>query len=222
MKYRSAPTVAGAESGKPEPASHRRSSTLTLRVHDNLFEETARVTAATAGDEAARAWLVQRYTPVVFRFSLRMLRDEQDARDATQDTLVKVLRALDRYDDRWRFSTWVIGIARNTCIDEFRKRRRRSSHEAPETADDGPGPELLVARSRWAERLHSALDTLAPLYRDILVLYHFEHLKYQEIADVLDIPIGTVMNRIFRARRKLRAAYSESIDDDADQLASGA
>jgi RNA polymerase sigma-70 factor, ECF subfamily len=136
-----------------------------------------------------------------------MLRDEQDARDAAQDTMVKVLRNLGRYNDRWRFSTWVIGIARNTCIDEFRKRRRRSDYEAPETADPGPGPDQLAARNQRADMLHSALDTLSPLYRDVLVLYHFEHLKYQEIADLLEIPIGTVMNRIFRARKKLRDAY---------------
>jgi RNA polymerase sigma-70 factor (ECF subfamily) len=150
---------------------------------------------------------VQRFTPVVFRYARRMLRDEQDARDATQDTLVKVLRSLHRYNDNWRFSTWVIGIARNTCIDEFRKRRRRSDYEAPEVTDPGPGPDSLAARNLRADRLHEALDDLSPLYRDVLVLYHFEHLKYQEIADLLAIPIGTVMNRIFRARRKLRVAY---------------
>lgn len=160
-----------------------------------------------SGDEQARAWLVNRYTPVVYRYARRMLRNDQDARDVTQDTLVKVLRSLERYDARWRFSTWVIGIARNTCIDEFRKRKRLSDYEAPEMVDPGPGPEQLAARNLRADRLHAALDELTPLYRDVLVLYHFEHLKYQEIADLLDIPIGTVMNRIFRARRKLRDAF---------------
>ncbi len=153
----------------------------------------------------------------MYRYARRMLRNDQDARDVTQDTLVKVLRSLDRYDPRWRFSTWVIGIARNTCIDEFRKRKRISDFEAPETADPGPGPEQLAARNLRAEQLHAALDQLTPLYRDVLVLYHFEHLKYQEIADLLDIPIGTVMNRIFRARRKLRDAF-EALDV-ADGLA---
>ena len=137
---------------------------------------------------------------MIFRFCRRMLRNEQDAMDAAQDTMVKVLRNLHRYDARWKFSTWVLGIARNTCIDEFRKRKRRSDHEAPEAVDQGPSPLELTDRQLRAERLHRSLDCLSPLYREVLVLYHFEHLKYQEIADLLDIPIGTVMNRIFRAR----------------------
>jgi len=136
-----------------------------------------------------------------------MLRNEQDAMDAAQDTMVKVLRNLHRYDSRWKFSTWALGIARNTCIDEFRKRKRWSNHEMPEAVDQGPDPLELTDRQLRAERLYRSLERLTPLYREVLVLYHFEHLKYQEIADLLEIPIGTVMNRIFRARRKLRVAY---------------
>ena len=75
---------------------------------------------------------------------------------------------------------------------------------APAPAED-PGARLDAQRDH--ERLHAALTTLPPAYREVLELYHFQHLKYREIADVLDIPIGTVMNRIFRARRKLRAAW---------------
>lgn len=171
------------------------------------MDEKARIHLAAQGDPEAREWVVRHYTPMVFRFCMRMLRNEQDASDAAQDTMVKVLRALDRYDSRWKFSTWALGIARNTCIDEFRKRKRRSDREAPEVADHGPGPLELTARQLRAERLHAALQQVPPLYREVLVLYHFEHLKYQEIADLLEIPIGTVMNRIFRARRKLRDAY---------------
>ncbi|MEC7947884.1 MAG: RNA polymerase sigma factor [Myxococcota bacterium] len=200
----------------------QRRSALSLRLHDNLFDEKARIRLAAGGDQQARAWIVERYTPIVYRYARRMLRHEQDARDATQDTLVKVLRSLDRYDDQWRFTTWVVGIARNTCIDEFRKRRRRSDFEAPELADPGPAPDSLAARNVRAERLHEALDALTPLYRDVLVLYHFEHLKYQEIADLLGIPIGTVMNRIFRARRKLRAAYEAQDAKLPHAIASGA
>ncbi len=145
---------------------------------------------------------------MAFRYARRTLRNDQDARDAAQDTMVKVLRNLHRYDDRWRFTTWIIGIARNTCIDEFRRRKRRSDREGPEVTDPGPGPLELTSRARRADQLHRALTTLPPLYRDILMLYHFEHLKYREIAEMLEIPIGTVMNRIFRARRKLRDAYT--------------
>ena len=150
--------------------------------------------------------------PIAYRFALHLMRNEADARDAAQETLIKVLRNLDRYDPRWRLSTWVIGIARNTCIDEFRRRRRRSDHEVPDVADPRPGPLELTSREQRSALLHQALEQVPPLYREVLVLYHFEHLKYQEIAELLEIPIGTVMNRIFRARKKLREAY-ESLDE---------
>ena len=170
-------------------------------------DEARHIQAAIDGDRLARDWLVERFSPSVRRFALHMMGNEQDAHDVTQETMVKALRNLHRYNDNWRFSTWLISIARNTCIDEFRKRKRRSYDEPPEVIDHGPSPLEIASQQRRARRLHTALETIPPLYREVLVLYHFEHLKYQEIADLLEIPIGTVMNRIFRARRKLRTAY---------------
>ena len=155
----------------------------------------------------AQGWLADRWTPPLYRFSLRMLGNEADARDATQDTLVKVLRSLDRYDDSRPFKSWVFQIARNTCIDEHRRRKRRAWDEPPDIASDAPSPLLQVEQGQRAQHLTVALATLPPMYREVLVLFHFEHLKYAEIAQTLDLPMGTVMNRIFRARKKLRAAY---------------
>ena len=159
------------------------------------------------GDEASRAWIVRRWTPPVYRFSLRMLKNDEDARDAAQDTLVKVLRHLERYDPNRSFKTWVFGIARNTCIDEHRRRKRRAWDEPGEIPDTRPNALVEVTRAQRAQRLRAALDQLAPMYREVLVLYHFEHLKYVEIAESLDLPLGTVMNRIFRARKKLRGLF---------------
>jgi RNA polymerase sigma-70 factor (ECF subfamily) len=123
--------------------------------------------------------------------------------------MIKVLRNLHRYDRQRSFSTWVFGIARNTCIDEHRRRKRRSYDEPNDRdlVDAGPTPLQTLHRRQQADQLHHALDQLPQMYREVLVLYHFEHLKYAEIAETLDIPIGTVMNRIFRARRKLRTIY---------------
>jgi RNA polymerase sigma-70 factor (ECF subfamily) len=138
-----------------------------------------------------------------------MLTNDEDAGDAAQETLVKVLRNLDRYDTTRSFSTWVFGIARNTCIDEHRRRKRRAWDEPGEVVDMRPSPLQDVARFQRAELLERALAELPPMYREILVLYHFEHRKYTEIADILELPLGTVMNRIFRARKKLRALYED-------------
>ncbi|MBN1337101.1 MAG: sigma-70 family RNA polymerase sigma factor [Deltaproteobacteria bacterium] len=169
--------------------------------------EEAAVCSAGRGDEAARAWIVRTYTPLVHRFSLRMLGNEEDARDATQETMVKVLRHLDRYDPSRRFATWVFGIARNTCIDEHRRRLRRRTSPEVETVDPADGAFERTEREQRAARLLAALQRLPPRYREILLLYHFELLKYREIADILHLPLGTVMNRIFRARSRLRELY---------------
>ena len=157
----------------------------------------------------AQAWLVHRWTTPVYRFCRRMLSHDEDARDAAQETLVKVLKNLHRYDQTRSFSTWMFGIARNTCIDEHRRRKRRG-HKAPaekEIACNAPTPLQEVGNKLESERLVECLDDLAPLYREVIVLYHFEHKKYAEIAEILEVPIGTVMNRIFRARKKLKDAY---------------
>ena len=182
---------------------------LALRLHEGTDDEPARILAARDGDADARTWIVDRWTPPVWRFCRRMLMNDEDAGDAAQETLVKVLRNLDRYDPTRSFSTWVFGIARNTCIDEHRRRKRRAWDEPGDIVDTGPSPLQESARFQRAELLEVALGELPPMYREILVLYHFEHRKYTEIAEILELPLGTVMNRIFRARKKLRTLYEE-------------
>jgi RNA polymerase sigma-70 factor (ECF subfamily) len=171
------------------------------------LDERACIAAAASGDPAARAELLRQHSAPVYRFCLRMLANEEDARDAAQETLIKVLRNLDRYDSSWRFSTWVFGIARNTCIDEHRRRARRRTTSDVEVVEPGASPFEMTDRELRAERLHRALQMVPTMYREVLVLYHFEQLKYREIADLLGLPLGTVMNRIFRARQKLREIY---------------
>ncbi|MCB9746578.1 MAG: sigma-70 family RNA polymerase sigma factor [Alphaproteobacteria bacterium] len=178
-----------------------------MRLINGEVDERSQVLAARDGDASAQEWIIRQYTPPVFRFCLRMLRNEQDARDVTQTTLLRVVRNLHRFDIERRFSTWVFGIARNACIDEQRRRRRLADAPDKEPVSSDPSPLDITSRGQRAQRLREAMDTLPPMYREVLVLYHFEHLKYREIAEALDVPIGTVMNRIFRARGKLRDAY---------------
>ena len=155
-----------------------------------------------------RGWLLDRWREPVYLFCRRLLNHEEDAYDAAHDTLFKVLRNLHRYDPERSFKAWVFGIARNTCIDEHRRRKRRGFNESREIADTAtPSPLQNAARVQRAAILERALQEVPPMYREVLILFHFEHLKYTEIADVLGIPLGTVMNRIFRARKKLRASY---------------
>ncbi len=182
---------------------------MALRLEPAPVDEHERIEAAKRGDEFARAWLLKQHSTPVFRFCLRMLGNEEDAQDAAQETMVKVLRNLHRYNPEWRFSTWAFGIARNTCIDEHRRRKRRRTTSEVEVVDKSASPYEVTERHLRAGALRDALDELPPLYREVLLLYHFEQLKYREIAELLDLPMGTVMNRIFRARKRLRAIYED-------------
>jgi len=176
-----------------------------LQRPDHPDEQATRIALATDGAPGAREALAREWTPRIYRVAWRMLGNEQDASEATQDVMMRVLNALHRYDPSRNFSTWVYAIARNACIDEQRRRvRRPTPAERDERTDPAPLPFAQVAASRRAERVREALDALPPKYREVLVLYHFEHLKYVEIAEALDMPLGTVMNRIFRARRRMR------------------
>ncbi len=177
---------------------------------NGTVDEAARIAAAADGETAAREWLVRRWTPSVYRFARKMLRNEEDARDAAQETLVKVLRNMHRYDRNRSFSSWLFGIARNTCIDEHRRRKRRAYEPPGEIVDTSPSPLQELRTKQREHQVREALQQIPPMYREVLVLYHFEHLKYAEIADTLELPLGTVMNRIFRARRKLEAVYGSA------------
>ncbi len=166
---------------------------------------------ALRGDERAKALIVERYVKQVYRFCFRMLGNEEDAMDAAQETLLKLVRNLGNFDPSRRFSTWVFSIARNNCIDMFRKRSKQGSMPERDIKDEGPGPLDIAEKEQRATHLRAALESLSPRHREVLLLYHFEHLKYREIAEVLQQPMGTVMNRIFRARRDLRLAYDAII-----------
>ena len=110
---------------------------------------------------------------------------------------------LDTYDSQWSFKTWVSTITRNTCIDWLRRRRRLSAYEPGPVRCSQPLPDEVLADTETKETVRAALDALPPMYREVLVLHHYQDLKYREIADTLNVPIGTVMNRIFRARKKM-------------------
>ena len=152
--------------------------------------------------------LLASHRPRVLRLALGWLGDEQEAREATQDALLKAWAARDRYDATRPFYPWLRVIARNT----FRDRKARSRHAAlpglePErVAGDGRSPEQHAAASESERRLHRALSTLSEEHRQIVVLRHFEDLSYAECAEILGVPEGTVMSRLYRARKALAAA----------------
>lgn len=159
---------------------------------------------AAGGDRDALDILLRRHYDTLFAVCRRMTGNDADAADAAQDALVGVARNIGRFDGRSRFSTWAYRIAVNACLDELRRRGRR-----PEPTDDaalasraaaGPAVDTAVA-----DRLDvdAALRKLAPEFRAAVVLRDLCALDYAEIAEVLDIPAGTVRSRIARGRAAL-------------------
>lgn len=174
------------------------------------------INQAKLGDKMALTKIIEQTSPAIYRFSLNMLRSHEEASDVTQETYLKMLKHIMSYDAEYAFNTWLYRIARNCCIDKMRHKMRwkeklLSSFEFEEkenpveliAGNDIEHLDLLIQEERDVE-LDKYLKLLKPTYREVLVLFHFEDLGYQEISNVLNIPIGTVMNRIFRARQKLK------------------
>jgi len=181
------------------------------------------VVAARNGVEAAYRELVRRYERPVFSLLYRMVRNREQAEDLSQETFIKVLNALGSYRPEYKFSSWVFKIANNAAIDHLRKRELDTlSLEGSPHADT---PEKLEATAlQIGEKAESALDAVAnkelggeieraiaklrPEYRTCILLRHVEGRAYEEIAEMLDLPLGTVKTYIHRARNELRIALA--------------
>jgi RNA polymerase sigma-70 factor (ECF subfamily) len=173
-----------------------------LRGRDDGFEE-----------------LVRRYQRPIVSYVYRMTGDYEAALDLTQDVFIKVYGSLARYRPEYKFSTWIYRIAHNTAIDHLRRQTTReqelngtsadgSPYERP-VASDAPTPEQLSERAERRAEIEDVIQQLPPSYRELIVLRHAHDLSYDEIAEVTGLPLGTVKNRIFRAREAMRAPLRE-------------
>jgi RNA polymerase sigma-70 factor, ECF subfamily len=168
----------------------------------------------THNDHEAFARLVQRWEQPIHRLCTRMTGDASRGEDLKQETFLRVFQARKTYQPTARFSTFLWRIALNLCYDELRRDQRRAQfprddedphgQEAVELppAED-PGPDLRAARSEEAELVRRALLQLPEIYRSVIVLRHYEDLKLVEIAEVLEIPEGTVNSRMAEALSRL-------------------
>jgi RNA polymerase sigma-70 factor (ECF subfamily) len=178
-------------------------------------------------DEAAVRELIRRYQRPVFSLLYRMVRDRETAEDLAQDTFIKVLNALATYRPEYKFSSWVFKIAHNTAIDHLRRRELdllslegsplATSPDAlqattPQIATSGESPLDAVTARDLGGQIEAAIGRLRPEYRSCILLRHVEGLSYEEIASILDLPLGTVKTYIHRARHELRAALAHLRD----------
>ena len=163
---------------------------------------------ARKGCDEALAELTAAILPVAYRTAVQLTRDPAAAEDLAQEATLRVIGRIDHYNPKWKLRTWVRVITRNLFIDGYRKQRRRSYSVVPDLACPKPPPDEIVASSFANQAVRDAVGRLPAMYRQVIEMHHFQHMKYREIADHLDIPIGTVMNRIHRARQKMRDALA--------------
>jgi RNA polymerase sigma-70 factor (ECF subfamily) len=174
----------------------------------SLADEQRSVDAARAGDRRAIERLLRTHQPQIHAVCRRITGNDDDALDATQEALIAIVRGLPRFDGRAKFSTWAYRIATNACLDELRRRKRRPVVGLPEhdgVVIDPVDPSTPDPGDALGDRdeVDTALGRLAPDFRVAVVLRDLCQLDYAEIAEVLEIPAGTVRSRIARGRAQL-------------------
>ena len=194
------------------------------RIRENIWESPKEVDLERAKDEElvelsldgnrdAFRTVVVRYRTPIYNFCYRMVRNPEEAEDISQEVFLRIFRFLDRYNDQWKFSTWIYRIAFNLCVDALRKRKRNLSLDnlIPISAQDLQGelhakealPDAEVEQEEQRRYIRRAIDSLPPKYQTAITLYHLKDMSYEEIARMTDMPIGTVKTRVHRGRRML-------------------
>jgi RNA polymerase sigma-70 factor (ECF subfamily) len=182
------------------------------------------VEAAQEGDRDAFGDLVQRYQDRLFNTMLRIAGSREDAADAVQDAFVQAYLKLETFRGDAQFFTWLYRIAMNVALSRQRRTRAIGSLDAakdcageePMDATNSPEQRLLVQEQ--VEQVQSALADLGEQHRKILVLREMEGCSYEVIADILELPVGTVRSRLFRARMQLREKLHELWNEEAPQM----
>ncbi len=162
--------------------------------------------------------LVRRYQRPITSYVFRMLGNYESSLDVTQEVFIKVYNSLHKYSAEYKFSTWLYRIAHNAAIDHMRRNSVPQQSIEAENADGSyqlqleshrPSPEQDHERGEWRTEIDAVVKCLPPTYRDLIVLRHGRDLSYDEIAMVTNLPLGTVKNRLFRAREMMREMFIE-------------
>lgn len=179
-------------------------------------EDAALIRRARAGEDAALETLVRRHYASVYNLAYRLCNNRDDAEDIVSEAFVRVHNALPSFRGDAHFTTWLYRIVKNVFLDERKKQRIRSHSSLEEMVeledstvsrqveDPNPGPEWAVERREQADLIREAVMALPKNQRLMIALYHFQHRSYEEIAEVMGLPIGTVKSRLNRARLALK------------------
>ncbi len=188
-----------------------------MEVSPNLSEKAQHdfmlVQKARSGDQKAYAELLGRYRDAIYFMLLKMVNNPSDAEDLTIEAFGKAFKNIGQYTPNFAFSTWLFKIATNNCIDFIRKKRAATisldqSNDDPDTTtvtiqSDTLDPEAHMINSQKVKLLREVVNKLKPRYRTLVELRYFKEYSYEEIAQELDLPIGTVKAQLFRARELL-------------------
>lgn len=162
--------------------------------------------------------LVRRYQRPITGYIFKMIGNYESSLDVTQEVFIKVYNSLTKYSPDYKFSTWLYRIAHNAAVDHLRRNSVNVQSLETENSEGtfelqiesrGATPEQEHERSEWRSEIESVVRCLPPAYRDLILLRHARDLSYDEIAEVTALPLGTVKNRLFRAREMMREIFVE-------------
>jgi RNA polymerase sigma-70 factor (ECF subfamily) len=202
-------------------------------AEDVASEEERLVLQCQAGDTLAFRQLVQRYQRRVYAVAYGMVRNPDDAMDLTQEAFIKVHKNIKHFKGSSSFYTWLYRIVKNLCIDHLRRRSRQRASEyddarAPSAEAESSGllpspvalsPGDVLAQREQRRLIEQALERLSPSHRAVLLLREVEGLSYTELAEAMDCAKGTVMSRLFHARRNMQRALIELMEQQAGRAA---
>lgn len=185
-------------------------------TYQGFEEEQIWLEQARRGNKEAFGMLIEAYQAPVFNLAYRMLGNADEAEQAAQEAFIRAWTRLDSYDPAHKFSTWLLSITSNYCVDQLRKRRAQLlSLDGPLPvhpalmSESASGPEAQVADGEQEEYVQNLLGTLPADYRQAVVLRYWYDMSYDEIAEVMDTTVSAIKSRLFRARRQLAETSME-------------
>lgn len=209
-------TISAAPTGKS------REEVLAQRRLDSRAEDSRNIKKALKGDQIAYRAILKKYHDQVYNLLYRMVHDKDEVEDLTQEAFIKAFNSLKNFNEEFAFSTWLYKIATNNCIDYIRKKKLATfSIDKPLESKDGeysfeipdtnylPDKDLIAGQR--TRILEEAVNALPEKYRQVILMRHTEDKDYQEIADELHLPLGTVKAHIFRAREILYKRLKKKI-----------
>ena len=204
-------------------SSHNSEHTTRQDASSSSLQDDHWVVLAVKGDEKAYSELTQKYQKPLYFHVRKMIRNHDFAEDLVQDIFLKAFKSLKNYKNDYALSTWLYRIATNHTIDYLRKKKLETlsihaddsddTHATIQLADEDSFTDEPMIRRERKNKVHEAIDQLPEKYREVILKRHIEEKSYQEIAEEMDIPLGTVKAHIFRARELLYKYMKDTIQD---------